>query len=181
MSIGFESARGGHNSFVILSYNQLNNFRSEVSIGFEPMHNSFADCSLSHLGTTPFKSHLRCRSDSNPPEADITVLQTAPLVRLWRSTTPFKNTKSGKRDSNPRHQPWQGCALPTELFPRNLQIYNILILFSSPLSLILGEWKIFQRSTIKIIPNFPYHVILIILLFLIAETLKIEVVQGYIV
>ena len=25
---------------------------------------------------------------------------------------------SGKRDSNPRLQPWQGCALPTELFPR---------------------------------------------------------------
>ncbi len=24
---------------------------------------------------------------------------------------------SGKRDSNPRPQPWQGCALPTELFP----------------------------------------------------------------
>jgi hypothetical protein len=29
---------------------------------------------------------------------------------------------SGKRDSNPRHQPWQGCALPTELFPRTVQI-----------------------------------------------------------
>ena len=27
-------------------------------------------------------------------------------------------TQSGKRDSNPRPQPWQGCALPTELFPR---------------------------------------------------------------
>ena len=26
--------------------------------------------------------------------------------------------RSGKRDSNPRPQPWQGCALPTELFPR---------------------------------------------------------------
>ena len=26
--------------------------------------------------------------------------------------------KSGKRDSNSRPQPWQGCALPTELFPR---------------------------------------------------------------
>ncbi len=26
---------------------------------------------------------------------------------------------SGKRDSNPRPQPWQGCALPTELFPQN--------------------------------------------------------------
>ncbi len=27
--------------------------------------------------------------------------------------------KSGKRDSDPRPQPWQGCALPTELFPQN--------------------------------------------------------------
>src|ERR1041384_6349675 len=27
---------------------------------------------------------------------------------------------SGKRVSNPRPQPWQGCALPTELFPRGL-------------------------------------------------------------
>ena len=26
---------------------------------------------------------------------------------------------SGKRDSDPRPQPWQGCALPTELFPQN--------------------------------------------------------------
>ena len=25
---------------------------------------------------------------------------------------------SGKRGSDPRPQPWQGCALPTELFPR---------------------------------------------------------------
>ena len=27
---------------------------------------------------------------------------------------------SGKRDSNSRPQPWQGCALPTELFPHFL-------------------------------------------------------------
>lgn len=26
---------------------------------------------------------------------------------------------SGKRDSNSRPQPWQGCALPTELFPQD--------------------------------------------------------------
>ena len=26
---------------------------------------------------------------------------------------------SGRRDSNPRPQPWKGCALPTELLPRN--------------------------------------------------------------
>ena len=29
--------------------------------------------------------------------------------------------KSGKRDSDPRPQPWQGCALPTELFPQNIK------------------------------------------------------------
>ena len=28
-----------------------------------------------------------------------------------------KKKWSGKRDSNPRHLPWQGRALPTELFP----------------------------------------------------------------
>ena len=33
--------------------------------------------------------------------------------------TKIQNFKeSGKRDSNSRPQPWQGCALPTELFPR---------------------------------------------------------------
>src|SRR5580658_7575550 len=31
---------------------------------------------------------------------------------------------SGKRGSNSRPQPWQGCALPTELFPRLKQIGN---------------------------------------------------------
>ena len=30
----------------------------------------------------------------------------------------YSKNKSGKRDSNSRPQPWQGCALPTELFPR---------------------------------------------------------------
>ena len=30
------------------------------------------------------------------------------LMKIW----------SGKRGSNSRPQPWQGCALPTELFPR---------------------------------------------------------------
>src|SRR5690606_33651543 len=29
----------------------------------------------------------------------------------------FRKPWSGKRDSNSRPQPWQGCALPTELFP----------------------------------------------------------------
>ena len=37
----------------------------------------------------------------------------SPIFALRRVTE-----ESGKRDSNPRPQPWQGCALPTELFPR---------------------------------------------------------------
>ena len=36
---------------------------------------------------------------------------------------------SGKRDSNSRPQPWQGCALSTELFPQNsVLIYNYLMI-----------------------------------------------------
>ncbi len=36
---------------------------------------------------------------------------------------------SGKRDSNSRPQPWQGCALPTELFPRMLRFCFSALLF----------------------------------------------------
>ena len=35
-----------------------------------------------------------------------------------RATLSPRRNESGKRDSNPRPQPWQGCALPTELFPQ---------------------------------------------------------------
>ena len=34
------------------------------------------------------------------------------------TVVPSCKVLSGKRDSDPRPQPWQGCALPTELFPR---------------------------------------------------------------
>ena len=34
-------------------------------------------------------------------------------------------SESGKRGSNSRPQPWQGCALPTELFPRLLRKLEI--------------------------------------------------------
>ena len=44
------------------------------------------------------------------------------LAILQSDTRPNRGhvspSTSGKRDSNPRPQPWQGCALPTELFPR---------------------------------------------------------------
>ncbi len=37
---------------------------------------------------------------------------------------PF-NLSSGKRDSDPRPQPWQGCALPTELFPQRISLLRM--------------------------------------------------------
>ena len=45
--------------------------------------------------------------------------QTAPpRVGFYRAPQGTAR-ESGKRDSNPRPQPWQGCALPTELFPQH--------------------------------------------------------------
>ena len=49
----------------------------------------------------------RPRNDKTPLPA---IEQEGPGVS-WRANW------SGKRDSNSRPQPWQGCALPTELFP----------------------------------------------------------------
>ena len=37
-------------------------------------------------------------------------------------------TLSGKRDLNSRPQPWQGCALPTELLPHHLLLMFCLVL-----------------------------------------------------
>ena len=34
----------------------------------------------------------------------------------------MQNSWSGKRGSNPRHMPWQGIALSTELFPHKASI-----------------------------------------------------------
>ena len=39
--------------------------------------------------------------------------------------------ESGKRDSNSRPQPWQGCALPTELFPHLRRVTWQSIIFQS--------------------------------------------------
>ena len=43
----------------------------------------------------------------------------------------FYISKSGKRGSNPRPQPWQGCALPAELFSR-LECKYIKSIFNNP-------------------------------------------------
>ncbi len=60
----------------------------------------------------------------------IFLLKSGPSRHTWRDRRAALNAPcalSGKRDSNPRHQPWQGCALPTELFPQNCRSCNIAI------------------------------------------------------
>src|SRR5256885_9575137 len=51
--------------------------------------------------------------------------QSAPAVkRKGRAAALPRWIWSGKRVSNSRPQPWQGCALPTELFPQKILNYS---------------------------------------------------------
>ena len=45
----------------------------------------------------------------------------APETHASTNSAIWAKKKSGKRDSNSRPQPWQGCALPTELFPHAIK------------------------------------------------------------
>ena len=76
--------------------------------------------------TSPtFKYHFEylCpRQDSNLHVVKHTHLKRArlpipPLGLDFNILSQRYQNMSGKRDSDPRPQPWQGCALPTELFP----------------------------------------------------------------
>ena len=62
----------------------------EARGGFEPPHKGFADLSLNHLGTAPFRE-----------------------LSSHNAASPAQNKKwSGRRDLNPRLRPWQGRTLP---------------------------------------------------------------------
>ncbi len=68
-------------------------------------------------------------------------------LRLW----------SGKRGSNSRPQPWQGCALPTELFPRFCFAIAKVVTFSKPpkffATFFLKKFTFFQFFTVFT----PFH------------------------
>ncbi len=95
-------------------------------------------------------------------EASITVLQTVALplgyAALW----------SGKRDLNPRLQPWQGCILPlsySRIFHSfNVKNYKIWISMSwgwqgrLPLNSVTKNWEPEQGEGVGMIFNSNYRV-----------------------
>ncbi len=91
---------------------------------------------LKSLGgnSMPVRPRLRAPASGNRsedwrrrPESNRRSRLCRPL-RNHSATTPAKEDErwSGKRDSNSRPQPWQGCALPTELFPQASEGGDIL-------------------------------------------------------
>ena len=68
--------------------------------------------------------------DLNPHERNVHRILSPACLPIPPPEHPLTNKKnptngfslSGKRDSNSRPQPWQGCALPTELFPPDLRL-----------------------------------------------------------
>ncbi len=108
--MGSLTADGGKGFWSRLSGND---YSLEAAAGFEPAHKGFADLPLSHLGTPP-RNHREAKNSLTPP-----LHNSFHLFLKW----------SGRRDSNPRPQPWQGCALPLSYarmkllnFPRGLLI-----------------------------------------------------------
>ena len=67
------------------------------------------------------------------------------------ATSPMKMSESGKRDSNSRPQPWQGCALPTELFPRclGLQIYALFLKAQNKKQYFFKTFQIMSHNTVS--------------------------------
>ena len=58
------------------------------------------------------------------PKASLRTNNERVLIPL-RKITSTRWKWSGRRDSNPRHQPWQGCTLPTELRPHKLTTTSV--------------------------------------------------------
>jgi hypothetical protein len=81
-----------------------------LGAGIEPAW-EFVPRDFKSLASTDFAT----RAENDEPVMHLVASRHRPLDTRF-DTDPEKK-RSGKRDSNPRPLPWQGCALPTELFP----------------------------------------------------------------
>ncbi len=80
-----------------------------------------------------------------------------------------ENFWSGRRDSNPRHQPWQGCALPLSyarilfskskeewILQNNQRIARAFFIFGGKISFFLKKQKRFFTYFRNVITSIPY-------------------------
>ena len=90
-------------------------------------------CGVARSGETAagIAQHSRLQKSATVlqrPSWDFISVSLSPV--LFSGSNPIKELQihrwiwSGRRDSNPRHQPWQGCTLPTELRPHKLKFYK---------------------------------------------------------
>ncbi len=87
--------------------------------------------SCAHKGTLPHAGRGSHNQDAPRSRTNLPAPPSRSAVLASNSNADTRNNRllalpnrrwageiwSGKRDSNSRPQPWQGCALPTELFP----------------------------------------------------------------
>ena len=73
----------------------------------------------SSASTNSATSPTKILNKKECPEQDSN-LHASRHTHLKRARLPIPPPGHGKRDSDPRPQPWQGCALPTELFPQKI-------------------------------------------------------------
>ena len=74
------------------------------------------------------KKYTQKERDSMPTLSLVIYLSGKTKLDAFRNLSSFCSS-SGKRDSNSRPQPWQGCALPTELFPQESDLIRYPSIF----------------------------------------------------
>ena len=101
----------------------IQGFLLSIEVSFWPLWSGKRD---SHSRCARMRSRERLLTPPAPGRGALRSRGTGPPLktqsnrenRFWFSLLLW----SGKRDSDPRPQPWQGCALPTELFPHDVSL-----------------------------------------------------------
>ena len=97
------------------------NFKSAVSTTFTTQAAGDGGAIRSRTGLTGFAIQGITALLSRRSCTSLYQCKIIPGRKKGSPWLPFLSIWSGRRGSNSRPQPWQGCALPTELLPRSQQ------------------------------------------------------------